>query len=968
MHLFCWDLSLFSAVGVSRLTGLPEDTFHSYTPRGTILSYKVFRQYNTLPRLPESIGVYRLENHNNNKVLRVFRQHCSVRLSLSAMCTDSSGNSLSHTEYLCILTALLAVILEVGIWYPNCVQFLEDENFFMTPTGSIYVDIPTDVLCTRKKKLIDPDEISAIFSCTYLLESLSGLISQFVVCYVRMFYYRKASLSKTEMVLPQELEDLARFNDALRSLNSLSRGVSTTMLNVHSYMQTPSAQSALEQMEIARGIERDRVLRTTQLHRAIKMSDIPGVYLYSRIYGGLRDASGQTGLHYLAGLCSEISYSATLTLLPLEVKCKDRTGCYAGSFFLQLGRYEEASLLSFFEPVVDDEHNSILTKLIDNITTPNSSDQAFHSTTISLKEARLFSSAIKSQSYDLLVNLLSNQLGIRGAGGRTALIAAVQGERKEFVTALVPYESKISDTKGDGYALSYAMYMGNTDLVGLLAPWESHVLLTAGFTDTMISAASPLTHDSDMSRVLKTKELCKSTSKGWTALMFAAVAGNLQAVKQLAHSEAGLTNNEGKTAGTLAYFKGHVAIAEWLAKFETVRDDTGDTMLHRACRRYIHNPTDEGLMNVRFWLSMVNEYTEDGELAISLAIKGRCAPLINLLDLEYRARLPKISYFNGTSQRIFQGVTPLMLAALLCFHELPDTMITASTGIQDDEGFTALMCAARSGCIELVQRLIPYEGRMQTKRGFTALMCAAQEGHVCIVQMLSDIGHESTIQDINGNTALFRALHNGHNKCSEILLSEEYNLANNSGVTMLMIAVESTINLSLFNILISPQYKQLRQQQVDGKTALMCAASVNNISAITAILQVGQSGEIRMQDEQGFTALMYAAAAGHAEACNLLASSEGGMQTHKEQTAAMLAAELGHLECLSILLPIERALKKSSGWSLVHSAAIGGSIEILNIIDPTFQELTEGPEPPLLLAKKHLKHEIVNYIEAYLQK
>lgn len=35
---------------------------------------------------------------------------------------------------------------------------------------------------------------------------------------------------------------------------------------------------------------------------------------------------------------------------------------------LQLERYEEAALLSFFEPLVDDRHNSILVRLIDDIT------------------------------------------------------------------------------------------------------------------------------------------------------------------------------------------------------------------------------------------------------------------------------------------------------------------------------------------------------------------------------------------------------------------------------------------------------------------------------------------------------------------------------------------------------------------------------------------------------------------------
>lgn len=189
----------------------------------------------------------------------------------------------------------------------------------------------------------------------------------------------------------------------------------------------------------------------------------------------------------------------------------------------------------------------------------------------------------------------------------------------------------------------------------------------------------------------------------------------------------------------------------------------------------------------------------------------------------------------------------------------------------------------------------------------------------------------------------FRALHNGHDECSKILLPLEYDLNNNSGVSMLMIAAESSTSLSLLNSLVAPQYSQLRRRQLDGKTALMCAAAVNNTFAVTVLLQQEDSREVGMQDEQGFTALMYAASAGHVETCRLLAPYESGMRAVREQTAAMLAAETGHLECFSILLPIEGAMKKSSGWSLVHSAAVGGSIEILSRLAPLRKNLLTEP-------------------------
>ncbi|EFO62917.1 Protein 21.1 [Giardia lamblia P15] len=969
MYVFCWELSSSSAVRISRLTGLPEDMIYSVLPQESASLQRILQQHRTLARLPGQACIYRIEIHNDRKTLCVVCQHYSVRLSLAAMCTESSKLNLSHSECICILTALLALILEVGTQYPNIVQFLEEEQFFMTPTGSITVEIPIEILLSsRQTRQVRSEESMTVFARTYLTDSLSNLIAQFVTCYVRMFYYRKATLSKAEIALPNELQDLIKFNDILRSLSSFSRNSSINMLTLYEYMQTSNAQVALAQMEVSRGIERDPVFKTTQLHRAIKSSDIPGIHLYSRLYGGIRDISGQTGLHYLAGLGSNIIHGAILNLLPLEVQCEDRIGYCAGSYFLQLERYEEAALLSFFEPLIDDRHNSIFIRLIDDITTLGTGQQGISSMKSFLVRTRFFSSLIESQSHSLLVNLLSNQLGIRGAKGRTALIAAVQGGHKELVAALAFYESSISDLEGDGYALAHAMYKGSSSIVELLTSLEASVLLTTGFTSTMICAASPLPPDSNISGLLRSEELRKRTSKGWTALMFAAVAGNLQAVKQLAHSEAGLTNYEGQTAGTLAYLEGHMSIAEWLSRFETVRDSAGDTLLHKACREYVKDPTDGKLLDVRCRLSMANEYTENGDLAISLAIKERCNPLIKLLDLEYRTRLPEVSYSSRISHRNFHNATPLMLAALLCLHNLPEAMIAASARMQDNEGFTALMCAARSGCIELVQRLIPYEGKMQTESGFTALMCAAQEGHIAVVQMLLEVGCESAIQDKNGNTALFRALRNGHDECSKILLPSEYNLNNNSGVSMLMIAAESNTSPSLFSSLVASQYNQLQRQQLNGKTALMCAAAVNNISAVTVLLQKEHSGEVGMQDEQGFTALMYAASTGHAEMCRLLAPYESGIRAVKEQTAAMLAAEAGHLECLSVLLPIEGTLKKNSGWSLVHSAAVGGSIEVLSMLAPTPQELIEGTDSPLSLAKKHFRHKMVDYIEACLQK
>ncbi len=91
---------------------------------------------------------------------------------------------------------------------------------------------------------------------------------------------------------------------------------------------------------------------------------------------------------------------------------------------------------------------------------------------------------------------------------------------------------------------------------------------------------------------------------------------------------------------------------------------------------------------------------------------------------------------------------------------------------QDNEGRTALMYASTGPFPATVNLLLDYKAAVNlidNGEHFTALMFAASEGQFDVVKLLVEYGADTTLKDIDGDTAEDFARQNKHEKVAEYL-------------------------------------------------------------------------------------------------------------------------------------------------------------------------------------------------------
>uniref|UniRef100_A0A914MG34 ANK_REP_REGION domain-containing protein n=1 Tax=Meloidogyne incognita TaxID=6306 RepID=A0A914MG34_MELIC len=96
------------------------------------------------------------------------------------------------------------------------------------------------------------------------------------------------------------------------------------------------------------------------------------------------------------------------------------------------------------------------------------------------------------------------------------------------------------------------------------------------------------------------------------------------------------------------------------------------------------------------------------------------------------------------------------------------------------KGRLALNCAVESGCLDLVVKILNNEGNtiineQEGPEGFTPLITAAKQGRVGLVDLLVNRGANMDKTDIQGRSAIFHALEDGHFSTAGLLLEKGCN-------------------------------------------------------------------------------------------------------------------------------------------------------------------------------------------------
>lgn len=120
------------------------------------------------------------------------------------------------------------------------------------------------------------------------------------------------------------------------------------------------------------------------------------------------------------------------------------------------------------------------------------------------------------------------------------------------------------------------------------------------------------------------------------------------------------------------------------------------------------------------------------------------------------------------------GQTLLMLAGFNGHTDMCGYLIKKGIHIEtrDSDGRTALMYTSTGPFAQTIEFLLKKgadANAVDTKEHWTPLMFAAAEGQYEVVKLLLDAGADTTIKDVDGDTAESFAIQNKHNKVVKLI-------------------------------------------------------------------------------------------------------------------------------------------------------------------------------------------------------
>lgn len=186
----------------------------------------------------------------------------------------------------------------------------------------------------------------------------------------------------------------------------------------------------------------------------------------------------------------------------------------------------------------------------------------------------------------------------------------------------------------------------------------------------------------------------------------------------------------------------------------------------------------------------------------------------------------------------------------------PDTPLGSGPGAS-----TPLMKAAWRGKRDIVKYLLAKGAKVNAVNpdGQNALMQAVMQGFDDVVDVLVAAGADVKARDGRGNTAFSLAAAGAHLEIADVLLQHGADLgaADPYGITPLL-AAASLGNEDVLRYLVGKGAKvnAITQLEYGGSTALTTAASVGQVGAVKALLELGADPRLKMKD--GGTALSHA--------------------------------------------------------------------------------------------------------------
>ena len=486
-------------------------------------------------------------------------------------------------------------------------------------------------------------------------------------------------------------------------------------------------------------LEPEKRLTARELHETFAAADIP---------------VGELGAQYamLKYKCDSLeaalnSANARITLLEEDAKTKlDRISTLEEA--LDARSAETASLKDALENQ-GKEHLAMI-KALENRFTQSNSEMNRADSQINLSALPRLIRAAHTNNMET-VRMLANKrnyIGQRDEQGMTALMHAAQQGHVGPVRLLVKKEKGLQDRNG-WTALMHAAHSNHSEVVEILAPYEHRKRSKNNHTALMIAAEEGHT---EAASLLVPYEKDRIDSEGKTALVIAAEAGHGTVVEAIEP-----TDENGVTALMRAVDRGDMATAKALVALQRGRVAHGETALMQAA---VHGDVDgiklllphEGGIRNRHGATALMKAAYKGYLeAVKLLIKKESG----MKDNRNRTALMKAAARNHLEiatmlieyeacMRDTSGVTALMKAASNGHLEVVELLIKYEAGKNDDSGETALMKAASNGYLEVVELLFESEGHLIDKSDESLFRRLEAKGYFETISFLRDSSRTSS--------------------------------------------------------------------------------------------------------------------------------------------------------------------------------------------------------------------------------
>ena len=424
------------------------------------------------------------------------------------------------------------------------------------------------------------------------------------------------------------------------------------------------------------------------------------------------------------------------------------------------------------------------------------------------------------------------------------------------------------------------------------------------------------------------------------ALLEAVTAGNNEALEFLLQLETvniDHTNEEGKTALTLACKRGHEDFVHSLLSAGAnlnIQDNEGWTALMIASA-YNHISIIHMLLEAN---ANPHLKTSDGSNAVTIASYYGNYEVVELL----------ISKGVDCKYQREDGVNAFMLACEEGHAQIVELLLKeqVNPNVQKKDGWNAFILACQNGHIQIVELLLKeqVDPKVQTNDGWNAFMVVCQNGHIQIVELLLKEQVDPKVQKNDGWNAFMLACLNGHTQIVELLLKEQVdpNVQDKNGWNAVMMACQNG-HAQIVELLLKEQVDP-NVQIKDGGNAFMLACQNGHTQVVELLLK--EQVDPNVQKNDGVNAFMLACQNGHTEIVELLLKKQvdPNVQRNSGGNAFMSACENGHTQIAELLLKeqVDTNIQKKDGENALMLASSNGHYEIVKLLlewkaDPTIK-------------------------------